>query len=355
MSALLGGCKKITTLLLENNQIQAEGSVALVAKFLKNNKSLTVFSIEGNYMGDDNAKTVCEAMTTCTEIREVCLSRTKIALPTFINNKQMINLTHIDMSGDWYIRAPGAKLIAKYLVSNPALIELNLSRQAITSNGAKKIALALKKNTNLQHLSLDRNGLTEACVPEFTDALRNNSTLLSLNLGCNEIRVATGRAVLNRNALCDTSSLEAIVESNHTCVLTTTRREGKYRNDLTHEYEMKKINALDSEETKIRYKVVLALFSYNKDLFHPRSFDDVPLELMPRLLELIQLEVGYGEFGNGITERSVKKKKSPHTLRRLYQVVTEWNTPELVFVSFFIVSLYYPLSYDMCTQLTHVC
>jgi len=289
---------------------------------------------------------MCEAMTTCTEIREVCLSRTKLALPTFINNKQMMNLTRIDMSGDYYwsarkndpckIGAPGAKLIAKYLASNPALIELNLSMHAITSHGAKKIALALKKNTNLQHLSLERNRLTEACVPAFTDALRNNSTLLSLNLGGNEIRVTTGRAVLIKNALCDTTSLDAIANSNHTCVLTTSDRGKKYRNDVTKEIEMKNINSLDSEGMKIRYKVVLALFSMNTDLFHPRSFDDVPLELMPRLLELVQLEVGYGEFGNGITERSTKKKKSPNTLRCLYQAVTEWNTPELVFVSYLL-------------------
>lgn len=52
LSALLGGCKKITTLLLEYNHIKAEGSVAIVAKFLKNNKSLTVFSIDNNEMGE---------------------------------------------------------------------------------------------------------------------------------------------------------------------------------------------------------------------------------------------------------------------------------------------------------------
>ena len=365
LSTLLGGCKKLTTLLIEKNYIKTEGSVALIVKFLKNNKTLTVFSIENNELGDANVNVLCEALSKCTNISELCLGKARISLPTFINNKQMMNLTRIDMSGSYYwngsinnnnepktIGAPGAKLIAKYLASNPALIELNLFRNDINSHGAKKIAAALKKNTNLEHLSLERNRLTNNCVPAFTDALRNNSTLLSLNLGGNEIRVETGRAVLNRNALCDTSSLDAIANSNHTCVLTTTRGGEKYRNDLTREFEMKNINSLDSEGMKIRYKVVLALFSYNKDLFHPRSFDDVPLELMPRLLELVQLEVGYGEFGNGITERSTKKKKSPHTLRRLYQVVTEWNTPELVFVSYLlciISSSICPLLNDMTT------
>ena len=48
----------------------------------------------------------------------------------------------------------------------------------------------------------------------------------------------------------------------------------------------------------------------------------------------VQQEIGFNGFGEGITERSTKKKKSPNTLRRLYQVVTEWNTPELVMVSY---------------------
>jgi len=343
LSTILGGCKKLKTLLLEKNYIKTEGSVALVAKFLKNNKSLTVFSMQGNELGDTSANVLCDALAKCTEISELSLGKAKVSLPTFINNKQMMNLTCLDMGGEWYwggrnnnepttIGAPGAKLIAKYLASNPALIELNLSGNDINSHGAKKIALALKKNTNLQHLSLQYNRLTKACVPAFTDALRNNNTLLSLNLGGNEIRVTTGRAVLNRNALCDTTSLEAIVESNHTCVLTTSEGK-KFRNDITHEYEMKNINSLDSEGMKIRYKVVLALFSMNKDLFHPRSFDEVPLELMPRLLELVQQEIGFNGFGEGIAEKSTEKQ-STRELHRLYQVVTEWNTPLLVMVSY---------------------
>ena len=109
---------------------------------------------------------------------------------------------------------------------------------------------------------------------------------------------------------------------------------------------MKNINSLDSEGMKIRYKVVLALFSMNSDLFHPRSFDDVPLELMPRLLELVQQEIGFNGFGKGIAEKSTEKQ-STRELRRLYQVVTEWNTPELVLVS--CVFKIYFLVYDMCT------
>jgi hypothetical protein len=98
---------------------------------------------------------------------------------------------------------------------------------------------------------------------------------------------------------------------------------------------MKNINALDNEGRKIRYKVVLALFTINKDLFNPRTFDDVPLELMPYLLEIVQQDVGYRGFGKGVVKSTNKHRANglDPTLNRLYAVVTGWNTPLLVLVS----------------------
>lgn len=61
------------------------------------------------------------------------------------------------------------------------------------------------------------------------------------------------------------------------------------------------INSLDAREgVKIRYKIVLALTHIRPDLYNPRSFDDLPLEMMPYLLEMIQLWIGYNGFGKDI-------------------------------------------------------
>ena len=75
------------------------------------------------------------------------------------------------------------------------------------------------------------------------------------------------------------------------------------------------------------------LVSFLYQLFDPRSFDDVPLELMPRLLELVQQELGYNGFGTDVTytRRRNSYNKDP-TLRRLYEVFTSWNIPLLVAV-----------------------
>ena len=337
LSALLTGCKGLTSLILDDNGIDCEEGISVISKFLKNNKTLTEFSLGGN---DIKGKIFDQAMQKSTEL---CQIRMTMAVPSFLKNSNA-NLISLDLSGDasnWErgnIRTPGAKLIAKYLKGNPAVTELNLSWNRLPSAAAKVLANAMKKNTNLEHLNLSYNSFSDKSVDGFVELLRNNSTLLSLNLTGNNIKVdkqsdKTGRAALLKNAILDTTSLQTIADSNHSYQVIMGDRN--YRNDLTHEAEMKSINSLDSEGMKIRYKVVLALFSYNKDLFHPRSFDDVPLELIPRLLELVQQEIGFNGFGKGVFDK-VRKMKSTRELRRLYQVVTEWNTPLLVMVSYLL-------------------
>lgn len=54
---------------------------------------------------------------------------------------------------------------------------------------------------------------------------------------------------------------------------------------------LRKIQSLENEGLKIRLKVVLALTEKNKGLFDVQRFSSVPLELMPRLFELIQQKV----------------------------------------------------------------
>jgi len=342
LAALLTGCKKLETLLLDNNGISSERGVSLVAKFLANNKALTTISLEGNEL---QGKVFDQAITKNTELRQLNLGRNKIAVPTFLKDGN-INLTCIDLGRNSHSRGSmgiaGAKIIAKYLKGNPAVTELNLASNRLPPKAADVLASALKRNTVLQHLNLAGNNFNDNSVPSFVACLKKNSTLLTLDLCYNSIRIKTGRKELLRGAFCDTSNLQSIATSNHTCALTMV--DGTFKNDITKEVEMRNINLLDSEGMKIRYKVVLALFSMNKDLFHPRSFDEVPLELMPRLLELVQCEVGYGGFGAGITKVTRKKRANGFnpTLRRLYQVVTEWNTPELVSVSSLVVSILSP-------------
>jgi len=59
----------------------------------------------------------------------------------------------------------------------------------------------------------------------------------------------------------------------------------------SHELTIAAINELEDVGMKVRLKVVLALTEVNTDLYDLKLFDGIPLELMPRLLELVQQEL----------------------------------------------------------------
>jgi len=384
LSSILEGCSNLKSLVLDRNDIKIEGAVSLVADFIASNTSLTVLSLANNTMGDANAELLYKAMRNNTSLQELSLGQNRITLPKllFESKRACEHLTHLDLSARKYgypysnkekIRTtPSVKLIASYLTRNPALIELNLSGNSITSSAVRALTSSLANNISLQHLNLSRNSLTDKCIPSFDVALKKNTTLLSLDLSDNKIKV-TGRKELIQSIICDTTSLEAVANSNHTLKLIMTN--GKYKNDLTREDEVRNINTLrkktegvkdstlfDTSETegqKIRYKVVLALFSMNTDLFSPTNFEHLPLELMPRLLELAQHEIGYngyGEgsvrYGQGVTWSTEKKRKDgidPY-LNRVYEVVIGWNTPLLFNVSFLIMCAFF---YRLCHHVVY--
>jgi len=166
------------------------------------------------------------------------------------------------------------------------------------------------------------------------DTLRNNSTLLTLQMRCNNLKVRTGRKELINGALCDPTSLQTIAESNHTCMVML--NSGNTGNNVTHENGFWNINALENEGKKIRYKVIAALYTMKTITLKPCDFQHVPLELMPRLIELVQQEMGYGEFGGEVWKAPVRAKGSNPCLTRVYEVVQGWSMmPSLFAVSFY--------------------
>lgn len=191
------------------------------------------------------------------------------------------------------------------------------------------------------------NWLNDAVAPAVVDLLQNNSTLLSLDLqgnkslknnakerrrwrghgqGYETIRPAEdrGKAEIVKGALFDTTSLQTIANSNHTCAVHFSGRNERAETMRNSEFVClflcaanalscvltspflfvyhRQVNALDVVEgVKIRYKVVLALTEVNKDLYDPRSFDDVPLELMPYLIVSFGCCVGHLSFYAALT------------------------------------------------------
>ena len=83
--------------------------------------------------------------------------------------------------------------------------------------------------------------------------------------------------------MCDATSFQSILESNYVCQLFLANGNNGVLE--THEKEMRIINALENEGAKIRYKVVLAMFKLNTDLFNPVSKEVSLFSLLIRDLD----------------------------------------------------------------------
>ena len=89
-----------------------------------------------------------------------------------------------------------------------------------------------------------------------------------------------------------------------------------------------------SSGTLMVSKVIAALFTLKSIAFRPMDFQDIPLELMPRLLELVQLELGYGRYGREVWKTPIRAKGSNPRLTRVYEVMQGWSMlPSLFAVS----------------------
>lgn len=329
LKLVLEGVKDINNFIMEDR----EGFTTMTNFLEKKKNSITAFSMDGMHLAEgDNAKANVKVLEQCLEknttLEQLSLASNKLGSNDRIFSTVMSgmkvnsSLVYVDLSSNEIRRMPTVKLLAKYLRNNSSLIGLDLRFNKLPTKSADVLVKALKKNTTLEDLCLANNNIGDKSVESFTDMLQKNSTLKSLDLQGNNLKVQTGRKGMFK-ALCDTTSLDAIANnSNHTCrIIIAGKNYGG-----TCEEELNKINALENEGEKIRYKVVLALCQMNKELYDPRTFDDIPLELMPRVLELIQLEIGCNGYGEGITKVITKKRSSKEGdhLSKLYDAIHQW-------------------------------
>ncbi|KAL7553358.1 hypothetical protein ACHAWF_016636 [Thalassiosira exigua] len=94
------------------------------------------------------------------------------------------------------------------------LTRIDLGLNYIQPKGAMALADFIAANPPLQHLILRGNCIGDEGAVHFAKALKNNTNLIELNLGHNQISSVGLEALFH--AIFDVSSLNALVESNHT-------------------------------------------------------------------------------------------------------------------------------------------
>jgi len=166
-----------------------------------------------------------------------------------------------DVRSDTRLVGDDIIVLADFIQSNPLTKTLFFRHNDISNNDTVLLASALKKNTNLINLDLEDANITEA----------GEKTLL--------------------NALFDPTSMDSIVASNHSCRVYTYDIKSTTVIAQRPPLEQEVLNINEGKYTigqKIRKKVVLALCGVEGELFDLSHFNDLPLQLMPRVLELIQ-------------------------------------------------------------------
>ena len=174
----------------------------------------------------------------------------------------------------------GGTEISDFLATNPPLQGLSLANNRLDDNDASLIARALKRNTNLQHLQLDRNNIT--------------------NIGYDALR----------NAIYDSTSLNAVAASNHSCSI-----EGLDLDIISNN------RYGDTSELNRGRKIYSALSSRNREGTNVQHLDaefgDESLTIVPKVLECVH---SYAEYGS---------RDDVHPLSLMYEIFRSWKMPTL--------------------------
>ena len=218
-----------------------------------------------------------------------------------------------------------------------SLIRLDLGLNYISSHGGSALADFLSKNPPLQRLLLLGNGIGDGGAIQFSKALGSNQTLTELNLGFNKLSSVGLKAL--QEALYNTSSLNALVDSNHTlsclfddyCATNLIRwgcdeqtvncidnllRINALNEVLTHQHRFSYSSSIPAKKkkrgpgccVKIPSVPKLKVAIHLREQFDMRHFLDVDGKTMPEVLEFVSSNVG---------------------VDKLFHLLRDWNMPHL--------------------------
>ena len=220
-------------------------------------------------------------------------------------------------------------ILKKILEGCRRMRKLGLGMNNIGSDAVAVLADFIRSNHPLKILDLIYNNISDDDALVLSSALTQNTNLEDLDLSKNDITEAGEKIILK--VVYDPTSMDSIIESNHKCRIYThdTRISSIIAQRPPLEQAVLRINNNDdcdiSIRRKIRKKVVLAFCGYgsNVELFDLSYLNDLPLQLMPRVLELIQKHT--------VTRRVEVKRiqLEKDALTRLFHTLRGWELPLL--------------------------
>lgn len=184
MKALYNNCKLRVLIFSSNHYIDdCIDKIEQISKLLEVNSYLEILSLHNHNINSDMIAILVESL-----------------------NKNVSRLKELYLD-DNNLGSNGGAIIAKFMITNKTIVELDLSDNKI-DDACIDIAKMLYHNTVLQGLSLDNNIIDSKAGFKFAKALRRNSSLTSLNL-CNA-QLSNENVVEIAKALCVNTTLKKI-------------------------------------------------------------------------------------------------------------------------------------------------
>ena len=219
-------------------------------------------------------------------------------------------------------------ILEKILEGCSRLRELRLGYEKLGLDGITIMADFIRSNNPTQIIQLEHCELKDLDTSLLAAALKKNTYLKELDLRENDDITEAGDKHL-LNAIFDPTSMDSIIECNHTIVPFTYDINVASAVDQRPllEQELFTINADDdiSTKQKIRRKVVLALCGVDGGVFDLSHLNDLPLQLVPRLLELVQ---EHSEARRQVVS-SIPSQLEKDALTRLFHTLRGWELPLL--------------------------
>lgn len=277
-------------------------------------------------LGNEGLLRLSSFLKTNTSIKNLCIGGERIRDLSIANSLSDAVKGHQSLDGIAIVKCGlGANVVGKVLEGCTGLNSLGISHEKLGQVCVNFIADFISGNHAIEVLRLSYNKLSDNDALVLASALKENTNLRQLDLTKNRITEEGEEALLE--AMYDPTSMDSIIDLNHTCI--------PYTYDIDNasavaqrpliEREVFMINGWDiSIQQKIRKKVVLALCGVDGELFDLSHLNDLPLQLMPRVLELIQ------EHTSGRTKAVGWSAMVPpgHICPRLAALIDE-DTPQL--------------------------
>ena len=327
----LVACPTLVKVDLECNKLDHEGFVA-VAELLNCQPALSVLSLPKNEIDNvKSAKVLADAVS---------------AHP----NLDCLRLMCCDIG-------KRADVLSSILSGCEGLVALDLRSNHIDSKSIPAVTKFVSDNhQKVKTLDFEGNDFKDSDVPALVTSLKSNTNLRIFDITENEQMTGDGREEMMK-AVLDTTSLNDVVASNHHVKLMLTTQDnspgfslfglsmffgGLFNNRVRYEDDMQHVNCMEFEEIedKIKYKVSYALReSAADDIINLQYLnDDLPVGVMPRVLELVQREMciagpnrthldAYHPFP--CLKDRFSEDSERHALSRVFAVVKGWEMPVL--------------------------